>query len=153
VEKLFSEYPILGRVLPRNPGRVPPRRQEKQDYWPMVPYGPISDEKWSRTHIYKKVMVQWVVRNGPNSYLMSITIHRFIDPVDRSRSIPTVDKDSPTGEYDRYRRSMPIHLRRITVDSRWSIKTRDNFVVDFIDDTSEKQRREKQGSGSNKTTF
>jgi len=35
----------------------------------MVPYGPISDEKWSRTHIYKKVMVQWVVRNGPNSYL------------------------------------------------------------------------------------
>jgi len=34
----------------------------------MVPYGPIS-EKWSRTHIYKKIMVQWVVRNGPNSYL------------------------------------------------------------------------------------
>jgi len=26
---------------------------------------------------------------------------------------------------------MPIHL----VDRRWSIKDRDNFVVDFIDDT------------------
>jgi len=99
----------------------------------MVPYGPISDEKWSRTHIYrdKKVMVPWVVRNGPNSYLNVDTI----DPVDRSRSISTVDKDSPTGESGRYRRSMPILLRRITVDRRWSIKNRDNFVIDFIDDT------------------
>jgi len=35
----------------------------------MVLYGPISDEKWSRTHIYKKVKVQWVVSNGPNIYL------------------------------------------------------------------------------------
>jgi len=35
----------------------------------MVPYGPISDEKWSRTRIYKKVMVPWTVRNVPNSYL------------------------------------------------------------------------------------
>ena len=25
--------------------------------------------EWSRTHIYKKVLVEWVVRNGPNSYL------------------------------------------------------------------------------------
>jgi len=66
---------------------------------------------------------------------MSIPIHRFIDPVDRSRSISTVDKDSTTGEYGRYRRSMQIHLRRITVDRWWSIKNRDNFVVDFIDDT------------------
>jgi len=31
-------------------------------------------------------------------------------PVDRSRSIPTVDKDSPTWEYGRYRRSIRIHL-------------------------------------------
>jgi len=68
VQKLLSEYPILGRVLPRSPGRVLPRSQEKKDHRPMVPYGPTS-EKWSRTHIYKKVMVQWVVRNGPNSYL------------------------------------------------------------------------------------
>ena len=66
---------------------------------------------------------------------MSIPIHRFIDPVDRSRSISTVDKESPTGEYGRNRRSMPIHLRRITFDCRWSIKNRDNFVVDFINDT------------------
>jgi len=58
-----------------------------------------------------------------------------LDPVDRSRSISTVDKESPTGEYGRNRRSMPIHLRRITFDCRWSIKNRDNFVVDFINDT------------------
>jgi len=49
------------------PGRVLPRSQDKKDHWPMVPYGLISDEKWSRTHMYKKVMVPWVVRNGPNS--------------------------------------------------------------------------------------
>jgi len=66
---------------------------------------------------------------------MSIPIHWFIDPVDWSRSISTVDKDSPTWEYGRYRQSMPIHLRRITFDGRSSIKNRNNFVVDFIDDT------------------
>ena len=63
---------------------------------------------------------------------MSIPIHRFID---RSRSISTVDKDSLTGEYGRYRRWTRIYLQRITVDLRWWIKIRDNFVVDFIDDT------------------
>jgi len=66
---------------------------------------------------------------------MSIPIHRFIDPVDRSRSISTVNKDSPTGEYGRYRRSIRIKLQRITVDRRWWIKIRNNFVVDFIDHT------------------
>jgi len=71
----------------------------------------------------------------PTAIWMSIPIHRFIDPVDRSWSISTVDKDSPTGEYGRYRRSMPIHLQRITVDRRWSIKNRDNLLVNFIDDT------------------
>ena len=47
---------------------------------------------------------------------MSIPIHRFIDPADPSRSISTVDKESPTGEYGRYRRSIRIHLRRIAVN-------------------------------------
>ena len=70
----------------------------------------------------------------PTSIWISIPIHRFNDPVDRTRSISTVDKDSPTGEYD-YRRSIRIHLKRIMVDRRLSIKNRDNFVVDFIDDT------------------
>jgi len=69
---------------------------------------------------------------------MSIPIHRFIDPVDRSRSISTVDKDSLTGEYGRYRRSIRIHLQRITVDRGWWIKIRHNFVVDLIDDTCAK---------------
>ena len=40
----------------------------------------------------------------------------FNRPVDRSRSILTVDKDSPPGEYGRYRRSIRIHLRRIAVN-------------------------------------
>jgi len=98
-------------------------------------------------------MVPEVMRNGPG-YIstkdswshewwemvltciwMSIPITRFIDPVDRSRSISTVDKDSPTGEYGRYRRSIRIHLQRITVDHGWWIQIRNNFVVDFIDDT------------------
>ena len=35
------------------PGRVLPRSQGKKDRWPTIPYGPISDEKWSQTHIYK----------------------------------------------------------------------------------------------------
>ena len=36
--------------------------------WLIVPYGSRSDEKWSRIYIYKRVMVPWVVRNGPNIY-------------------------------------------------------------------------------------
>jgi len=59
---------------------------------------------------------------------MSILIHWFIDPVDPSWLTSTVDKDSLTGEYGRYWRSMLIHLRRITVDCQWQIKNRDNFV-------------------------
>ena len=59
---------------------------------------------------------------------MSILIHWFIDPVDPSWLTSTVDKDSLTGEYGPYWRSMLIHLRRITVDCRWQIKNRDNFV-------------------------
>jgi len=42
------------KCLVFGPGRIFPR---SQNHWPMVPYGPISDEKWSRTPIYKKIMV------------------------------------------------------------------------------------------------
>jgi len=117
------------------PGRIFPRSQEKKvhDSWShMVPEvmrnGPgytSTKESWS--HEWWEMV--------PTSIWMSIPIHRFIDPVDRSRSISTVDKDSPTGEYSWYQRSIRIHLQRITVDRRWWIKVRDNFVVDFIDDT------------------
>jgi len=89
VEKLLSEYPILGRVLLRSPGHVLPSSQGKKDHWPMVPYGPINDVKWSQTHIYKKVMVQWVVRNGPNSYLNVDTY----PPIYRPGQSITVDID------------------------------------------------------------
>ena len=98
------------------PGCVFPRSREKQD------------------HDLRSHMVPEVMRNGPGytstkeswsqewwemvptSIWMSIPIHRFIDPVDPSRSISTVDKESPTGEYGRYRRSIRIHLRRIAVN-------------------------------------
>ena len=95
------------------------------DTHPPRTHGPMGGEKWSQ-HLSK--------------YRCPIRVHRFIDPVDRSRSISTVNANSPAGEYGRYRRSMPIHLRRITVDRRSSIKTRDNFVVYFINlnDTCEK---------------
>jgi len=69
------------------PGRVFPR---SQDHWPMVPYGPISDKKWSRPHIYKKVMVSQVVRNGPNSYLDVNTYPLIYQPGQST----TVDVDS-----------------------------------------------------------
>jgi len=107
----------------------------KKGPWLMVPYGPRSDEKWSLIHIYKRVMVNEWWEMVPTSIWMSIPIHWFIDPVDRSRSILTVDRDSPPGEYGRYQRSIRIHLRRIKVDRRCWIKIRDNIVVDFIDDT------------------
>ena len=110
----------------------------KKGPWLMVPYGPRSDEKWSRIHIYKIVMVPWVVRNGPNICLNVDTDPPIYPPgwsitVDidgrkgftymKIRSILTVDKDSPTEN---------------TVDRRWWIKIRVNLVVDFIDDTCEK---------------
>jgi len=94
------------------------------------PGHPSTKKSWSH--------VSWEM--VPTPIQISTPIHRFIDPVDRSRSISTVNANSPAGEYGRYRRSMPIHLRRITVDRRSSIKTRDNFVVYFINlnDTCEK---------------
>jgi len=57
----------------------------------------------------------------------------FNRPVDRSRSISTVDKDSPTWEYGRYRRSIRIHLLENTVDI-WS-------TVDFTQKSVEIDRR------------
>jgi len=81
----------------------------KKGPWLMVPYGPRSDETWSRIHIYK--MVSWVVRNGPN-------ICRSTD-LSTGRSI-TVDidgrYDSPTWEYGGYWMSIRSYLQRITVD-------------------------------------
>ena len=94
------------------PGRVFPRIQENKDHdlWShMVPEvmrdGPgytFTKESWS--HEWWEMV--------PTCIWMSIPIHWFIDPVDRLRSISTVDKDSPNWDYGRYRRSIRIHLRR-----------------------------------------
>ena len=65
------------------------REDRKKRRWLMVPFGPRSDEKWSRIHIYKRVMVPWVVRNGPNIYLNVDTNPPIYRP---GRSI-TVDID------------------------------------------------------------
>ena len=115
-EKLFSEYPgLLGATahlrflvwrfkrLAFGPGRVLPTSQGQKVHCPVVPYGPIIDEKWSRTHIYKKVMVPWMVRNGPKSYLC-----RYLSTDLSTRSI----------DHGRYRRSIRIHLLENTVDIR-----------------------------------
>ena len=59
----------------------------------------------------------------PYGIWMLIPIHWFINPVNRSQLILTVDKDSPTGEYGRYWRSLRIHLQRITMDRQWWIKS------------------------------
>ena len=79
----------------------------------------------------------------PTYIWMSIPIQRFIDQVDRSRWISTVDTESPKVEYGRYWRSTRIYLRRFTVDGGLkselilSCNFAGNFVVDFIDDTFE----------------
>jgi len=117
-------------------------------------YGPIWSQKWWEiildTHVQ---MVSEVMRNNPGytstkeswshgwwemvptSIWMSKVIHWFIDLVDQSLLILTVDKDLPTGEYSWYWRSIRIHLQRSTVNCWWWIKIWDNFVVDFIDNT------------------
>jgi len=74
------------------PGRGLPRSQEKKDHGPIVPYGPMSDEKWSRTHIHKKFMIPWVVRNGPNSYL-NVDTYPGYPPIYRPGRSITVDID------------------------------------------------------------
>jgi len=100
VGKWFGEYPILGRVLPRSPGCVLPRSQETKDHLLRVPYCPICDEKWSRTHIFKKFMVPWVVRNSPNNYL----------------NVLSTDLSTRSIDHGWYRRSIRIHLLENTVD-------------------------------------
>jgi len=103
----------------------------------MVPYSPRSDEKWSLIHMYNRVMVAWVVRNGPNIYLDVDTDPLIYRPA-AGRSI-TVDIDGRLGSTYRRIRLIStvdrIHLQRITVDRRWWIKIRDDFVVGLIDGT------------------
>ena len=94
-----------------------PEKSGKKGPWHMVPYGPRSDEKWSRIHIYKRVVVPWVMGYGPNMYLnvdtnppiyrpgRSITVDidgRQGFAYQRIRSISTVDKDSPTENYRQF---------------------------------------------------
>ena len=115
------------------PGRTDDfsEKSGKKGPWLMVLYGPRSDEKWSQIHIYKRVMVHEWWEMVPTSIWMSILIHWFINPVNRSRLMLTVDKDSPTREYGQYWRSIRIHLQRITLDRWWWIKIRDNFFGRF----------------------
>jgi len=131
-----------GFIPKKSVDRVFPRSRKKGS----LTYGPIGGKKWSRTHIHQEVMVPCLVSNGPNTYPNIDTCPPICRP---GRSITVdiaVDADSPTGEYRRYRRSMPLHLRRITVDRRLSIKNRHNVVVDFIDDTCETLLSNKQMS-------
>ena len=53
------------------------------------------------------------MRSSHGSSIGRLLFNRLVD---LSRSISTVDADSPTREYGRYRRSMLIHLLEITVD-------------------------------------
>ena len=57
----------------------------------------------------------------------------FNQPVDRSQSISTVNKDSPTWQYGRYWRSIKIHLLENTVDIA--------STVDFSEKSVEMDRR------------
>lgn len=74
-----------------------------------------------------------MVSNSPNTYANINTYLIIYRPVDLLRSILTVDADLLTREHSRYRLSMKIHLRRITVDCQSSINDRDNFLIDSID--------------------
>ena len=72
-------------------------------------------------------------RNWTCPQVSSIGRLLFNRPVDRSQSISTVDGDSPTWKYVRYRRSIRIHLIENTVDI-WS-------TVDFTQKSVEIDRR------------
>jgi len=103
------------------------KSQGKKDHWHVIPCGAISDEKWSRTHIYKKVMVTRVVRNGSNSCL-NVDTNLSTDLSTRSiddggyRSIKIHLLENTVDIYGRYLRSMPIHLQRKTVDGPLKIE-------------------------------
>jgi len=101
-----------GFILKKLVDRVFQRSRKKGP----LTYGSIGGEKWSRTKIDQEVMVQRVVRNGPNTYpnidtypliyrpgrSVTVDIHgrcRFIDG--RIRWISTVDADSPAENYGR----------------------------------------------------
>ena len=69
---------------------------------------------------------------------INIYLNVDIDPLIYGPSrLITVDIDGRQGfaylriQYSRYRRSIRIHLRRITVNPRWWIQIRDKFVVHF----------------------
>jgi len=83
-------------------------------------------------------------RGAKRAHVSSIGRLLFNRPVDRSRSISTVDKDSPTWEYGRYRRSIRIHLLENTVDI-WS-------TVDFTQKSVEIDRRYGFISKKNRST-
>ena len=63
--------------------------------------GPIGGEQWSQ-HC--------------DTYRNTDTNPLIYPLVDLSRSISTVDSITPTEEHGRHRRSIRLHLRRITVD-------------------------------------
>jgi len=67
----------------------------------------------------KKSMVPLVVSNGTNTYPNIDTYPLNYRPVDLSRSILTVDDDSPTKEYVRYRRSIRFRVKRISLTSTY----------------------------------
>jgi len=83
----------IGRFLPRNQG--------KKHHWPMVPYGLISDEKWSRTHLQK---IHGTM--GGQKWSQQVSKCRYLST---ALSIWSID-------HSRYRRSIRIHLLENTVD-------------------------------------
>ena len=112
-------FPLISKTQPNHwtvflVDRVFPRSRKKGP----LTYGPICGEKWSRTHVHRS---HGPMRGEKWHQQLSKYRHLSTDLSTRSRSISTVDADSLTREYGRYRRSMPIHLRRITVDRRLKI--------------------------------
>ena len=103
-----------------------PRFSEKSGKKRTMTYGPIWSQKWWEmvpdTHLQKS---HGTMSGEKCSQHLSECRYRSSDL--STRSI----------DHGRYRRSIRIHLQRITVDRRWCVEVRDNFVVDFIDDTCE----------------
>jgi len=96
---------------------IKPSGNTKNDHWPMVPTVMKNGPRHSFT---KNASVPQIVTNDPNTcanIAVSTPIHRFID-----QSV----------SHGRYRRSVPFHLRRITVNCRSTMNDRHNFMISLF---------------------
>jgi len=110
--------------------------------WPLGPAAFVREVRKKRTMTYGPIWSQKWWEMVPDTHLQKshgpMSDEKWSQHVSECRYQST-DLSTRSIDHGRYRRSIRIHLQRITVDRGWWIKIRDNFVVDLIDDTCEKK--------------